>query len=101
MQVPAINSELPGGVPFDLAAPVQGHYGAMRNAGAEGSTYLHTQLMQVLLLPPLCKCMYKRRACRPWLGCSYCTSTDLTLLGMDCHWGLQWLSRGLGRTEQS
>jgi hypothetical protein len=53
VQVAAIKSELPGGVPFDLAAPVQGHYGAMRNSGAEGSTYLHTQLMQVLLLPSL------------------------------------------------
>ena len=42
---------------FDLAAAVQGHYGAMRNAGAEGSTYLHTQLMQVLLLPILGICI--------------------------------------------
>lgn len=32
----------------DSATPVQGHYGAMRKAGtADGSTYLHTQLMQV------------------------------------------------------
>lgn len=57
-----IKSELPGGVPFDLAAPVQGHYGAMRNAGAEGSTYLHTQLMQVLLPPPLGRCLINHKS---------------------------------------
>lgn len=42
--------KLQGGT-TDPALPVQGHYGAMRKAGADGCTYLHTQLMQVCPAP--------------------------------------------------
>jgi hypothetical protein len=67
MQAPALKQEQPGGKALDSAAPVQGHYGAMRKAGAEGCTYLHAQLMQVLtastaqtLIPRDCSCELDR-----------------------------------------